>query len=95
MEKTSIDKKKKIKIMKTQNEKWYNSIDTSKALDYLMDDNTKLRHLIMKNENERTEQEAQARIKINRLGTEVNELKFCVYALMFLITMVLLVMAFF
>tara|TARA_R110002096_G_scaffold1736_2_gene9051 strand:- start:1473 stop:1718 length:246 start_codon:yes stop_codon:yes gene_type:complete len=80
--------------MKTQNEKWYNTIDTSKALDYLMDDNTQLRHLIMKNENERVEQDARNRIKTSRLETEVNELKFCVYTLMFLITVVLMAMAF-
>jgi hypothetical protein len=80
--------------MKTQNEKWYNTIDTSKALDYLMDDNTQLRHLIMKNENERAEQEARNRIKINKMENEVNELKFCVYTLMFFITVVLLAMVF-
>ena len=80
--------------MKTQNEKWYNTIDTSKALDYLMDDNTQLRHLIMKNENERTEQVARDRITISKMENEVNELKFCVYTLMFLITVVLMAMAF-
>jgi len=94
MEKTSIDKKKKIKIMKTQNEKWYNTIDTSKALDFLMDDNTQLRHLIMKNGNERAEQDARNRIKIAKIENEVNELKFCVYALMFLNTCLLMAMAF-
>tara|TARA_R110000851_G_scaffold207050_2_gene359058 strand:- start:558 stop:803 length:246 start_codon:yes stop_codon:yes gene_type:complete len=80
--------------MKTQNEKWYNTIDTSKALDYLMDDNTQLRHLIMKNENERAEQVARDRITISKMENEVNELKFCVYTLMFLITVVLMAMAF-
>tara|TARA_Y100000816_G_C25721381_1_gene380370 strand:+ start:58 stop:294 length:237 start_codon:yes stop_codon:yes gene_type:complete len=75
-------------------EKWYNTIDTSKALDYLMDDNTQLRHLIMKNENERVEQDARNRIKITNMENEVNELKFCVYALMFLNTCFLLLMAF-
>ena len=75
-------------------EEWYNTKDTGRAVDYLMDDNTKLRHRIMKNENERAEQEARNRIKITKMETEVNELKFCVYALMFLNTCLLMAMAF-
>jgi hypothetical protein len=80
--------------MKEKKELWYNSVDDGKVLDYLMDDHTKLYTRIMKNENERAEQEARNRIKLTKMENEVNELKFCVYALMFFITVVLLAMAF-
>ena len=49
---------------------------------------------IMKHENENREQFAQNRIKITKLENEVNELKFCGYALMLLNTMFLLIIAF-
>ena len=75
-------------------EEWYNTKDTGRTLDYLMDGHAKLHSRIMKNENERAEQEARNRIKITKMENEVNELKFCVYALMFLNTCVLMAMAF-
>jgi len=49
---------------------------------------------VIKNENENIEQFAQNRIKITKLENEVNELKFCVYALMLLNTTLLLMVAF-
>ena len=49
---------------------------------------------IMQHENENREQFAQNRIKITKLENEVNELKFCGYALMLLNTMFLLIIAF-
>ncbi len=75
-------------------EEWYNTKDTGRAVDYLMDNHAKLHTRIMKNENERAEQDAQNRIKITKMENEVNELKFCVYALMFLNTCILMAMAF-
>ena len=75
-------------------EEWYNTKDTGRTLEYLMGNNAKLHNRIMKNENERAEQEARNRIKINKMENEVNELKFCVYALMFLNTCILMAMAF-
>ena len=75
-------------------EEWYNTKDTDRALDYLMDGQAKLHTRIMKNENERAEQDARNRIKINKMENEVNELKFCVYALMFLNVCFLLLIAF-
>tara|TARA_R110002051_G_scaffold220758_3_gene284546 strand:- start:104 stop:352 length:249 start_codon:yes stop_codon:yes gene_type:complete len=53
-----------------------------------------LTNRIMKHENENREQFAQNRIKITKLENEVNELKFCGYALMLLNTMFLLIIAF-
>ena len=75
-------------------EEWYNTKDTGRTLEYLMGNHAKLHTRIMKNENERAEQEARNRIKINKMENEVNELKFCVYALMFLNVCFLLLMAF-
>ena len=73
---------------------WYSEKDTSRTLEYLMGNTAKLHNRIMKNENERAEQEARNRIKITKMENEVNELKFCVYALMFLNTCILMAMAF-
>ena len=75
-------------------EEWYNTKDTGRAVDYLMDNHAKLHTRVMKNENERAEQEARNRIKINKMENEVSELKFCVYALMFLNVCFLLLIAF-
>ena len=75
-------------------EEWYNTKDTGRAVTYLMDNHARMHTRIMKNENERAEQDARNRIKINKMENEVNELKFCVYALMFLNTCLLMAMAF-
>ena len=49
---------------------------------------------IIKNENEISSRFTQNQIKITKLENEVNELKFCVYALMLLNTTFLLMIAF-
>ena len=56
--------------------------------------NESLMHRVMRNENFSAEQFATNRIKIGKLENEIDELKFCVYSLMFLITVSLMAYAF-
>jgi len=76
-------------------EKWYDSSDTdSEKIHSLLLGNAELRNLIITNENVAAEKSSIIRIKISRMETDIDELKFCVYALMFLNTALMLALAF-
>ena len=56
-------------------------------------ENEPLIHHIIRNKNWASEQFSIDRIKINRLENDTEELKFCVYSLMFLNVILLIILA--